>query len=896
MSRVQAAVAAKDTKTAKIELKNFLQKHPKSAQARFLLAQQLVINSEFTAAVPEFQRALDSGHPPQEVLPPMARAMVRAGELGRVIAMFKDEKLANPEAMASLGASVAMAMAMQGDTQGAMSLTDQALRAAPLSAPARLMKARLEAAAGRVDVGMQELDKLLQDQPGDGEAWATKGDFMLRLPGGQQAAVDAFGKALAINPHDAYALNALVAAQLALGNGDAAKKAVKQLREIAPGQFTTARSEGSVAYATGDHARAREIFQSLLRAAPTNVQLLLLAGENEMRLGAATQAEAMFAKASALAPSNGVARRLLAQAQLKLGQTSKALVTLAPLVDAPDANAEVLAMAAEARLMNGETKAADALYTRLGKLKPTDPRLRTIVATAGFGRGSDEAVLSELQDIATKDKGTSADMALIAANMQRGQPDAALNALAALDKKLPPEPRRQVLRGQILASKQDWAGARLAFEAALALDANNMPAVAALSALDARENKPELAMQRFQAVLKSQPNNAQAMVALAELAERQGTGQADALKLRNAAVKAAPGDPDARLALINHHFVRHDHDSALAAAQSAVASMPDNLDLLEMLGRCQIGKDQSSQALATFGKIINLTPKSAHGHALSAAVFLRDGDEESARRSIDRALQLAPGDTESLSLAISLAMRKRQPERALEIARKAQQLQPADALGWTLEGEIELNRGNLAQAVAAYRKAIDKNNAGTAPRKLYATLVRADKMADAAAFASQWLKSHPKDADFIYFMGDVAQARGDLAEAGKRFEETLVLAPEHLLALNNLAMLRLQARQPGAVTLAERAARVAPNEAAVLDTLAMAQAGENQLSAAITTQTRAVQIAPDAPDMRLALAKLLLQAGEKAKAKAELDRLAALGAGFKQQDEVARLLKSLGRG
>jgi hypothetical protein len=48
--------------------------------------------------------------------------------------------------------------------------------------------------------------------------------------------------------------------------------------------------------------------------------------------------------------------------------------------------------------------------------------------------------------------------------------------------------------------------------------------------------------------------------------------------------------------------------------------------------------------------------------------------------------------------------------------------------------------------------------------------------------------------------------------------------------------------------------------------------------------------------MRLALAKLLLQAGEKAKAKAELDRLAALGAGFKQQDEVARLLKSLGRG
>ncbi len=896
LARAKAAVAGKDAKTATIELKSFLQKHPKSAEGRYLLGQQLAASGEFAAAVPEFQRALESGHAKDEVIPPMARAILKTGDVGKLLSMFKDEKLAQPEAMASLGASVAMAMAVQGDTAGAKAHIDQVLNGAPKSVPARLMRARLEAAANHISEGMQTLDTLLAEQPGNAEVWSAKGDFMLRVPGGQQAAAGAFAKAVGIDPNDLHALNALVSVHMAMGNTEAAKKAMAQLKKAAPNKFDTARSEGALAYAVGDHARARELFQALLKAAPTNLQVLLLAGENELRLGATAQAEAMFAKASALAPTNGVARRLLAQAQLKQGQAAKALVTLAPLLDAPEASAEVLALAAEARLLNGEAKAADALYTQLAKLKPADPRLRTIVATAGFGRASDDAVFHELRDIATNDKGTTADMALVAAHMQRGQVDAALKALTAIDGKLPPEPRRIVMRGQILSSKKDWAGARQAFEAALALDAGYMPAHAALAALDARDGKPELATQRFQTLLKRQPNNANVMLALAELAEQQGTGQAEALKLRVAAVKAAPANVNARLALVNHHLTRRNFEPALEAAQSAVASMPDNLELLELLGRCQLSEHQSSQAIATFGKIINLTPKSPHGHALSAAAHLRNGDDESARRSIDRALQLSPDHVESLSLAVKVAMRKRQPVQALELARKVQMTRPADALGWMLEGDVESSRANATAAVAAYQKSIGKQNSAEAPRKLYATLVRANMPKDAATFADQWSKSHPRDAEFVYFMGDLAQTRGELAAATRLYERTLGLAPNHAWALNNLAMLRIQSKQAGAMEIALRASQAAPNEPAVLDTLAMAQAMENRLSEAIATQTRALELAPDAPDFRLSLARLLVQAGEKAKAKIELDKLRGLGTRFSRQDEVTKLLQSIGRG
>ena len=114
------------------------------------------------------------------------------------------------------------------------------------------------------------------------------------------------------------------------------------------------------------------------------------------------------------------------------------------------------------------------------------------------------------------------------------------------------------------------------------------------------------------------------------------------------------------------------------------------------------------------------------------------------------------------------------------------------------------------------------------------------------------------------------------------------------MALNNLAMVRLQRKQPGARALAERAVATAPQNPALLDTLAQAQAAEGQLDTALATQRSAVAAAPQTPALRLNLARILLQAGERAKAKAELDRLAALGDGFSQQADVRQLLQTLG--
>ena len=893
LARTRAEVAKADSTSARIKLKSLVQAHPKSGEARYLLGARLLADGDAAGAVLELQRAIDLKYTATLVLPTMADALVLSGQAQRAVLLGADTVLADAEAQARLQASVAQALAVLGNLPSANAAVARALAAAPTSAPALLIKARLAAMADDNAGALATLDQLLAAHPANAEAWALKGDFLLRQPDGRKAAMAAFQKALEIKPDQVYSMSALVALNMAQGHLDAARAQFTALKNAAPKQLNTGFLEANLAYAAGNHAQAREIYQALLRVLPENINLLLSAGENELKLNAPVAAEALFAKASALSPRNPLARRLLAQAQIRLGQAAKALVTLAPLLDAPDASADVLALAAQARLVNGQAKEADALYTRLAKLKPTDPQLRTLVASARFGRIDDNTVFSELQSIASDDQGSSADLALIGAHLRRGQLDAGLAALAALQRKRPTDSMPLHLRGQVLVMKQDTAGARKSFDAALALDGGYFPSIAALAALDLRDGQPDVAQQRFKTLLKTQPKNAAAMLALAELLARQHAPRADVQKQIMAAVQAAPADPDARVALIAHHFDGHDFDAALNAALAATVALPDNIDMLALLARCQMRVGQTHQAITAYGKIVSLQPRSARGHVGLADVYLQTNELDLARRSISRALELSPGLAEAQGQAIAVALQRKQFDAALEVARSMQAQRPADALGFALEGEIESRRGRWDAAAAALRKALDKQAPGAAAIKLHIALLRDGKADEAEQFAASWLKRQPKDTRFLFQLADAAQVGGNNALAEQRYQQILALQPEHVLALNNLAMLYIQMKKPGATALAERATRNAPDQPAFLDTLAQAHANDNHLKQAIEVQQRAVDLAHDDGLLLLSLARYQLQAGDNARAKAALDKLARQGTQFAQQDEVARLQKSL---
>jgi len=899
LAQVRTQIERQERDAALVSVKALLQQQPDLGPARLLLGQLLLERGEPATAEIELRRALELQQPEAAVLPLLARALLAGNKAALLVSQFGRSTLADPLAMAQLKTTVAEAEAAQDQLDAARDSLAQALRAVPGHAPARLLGARVDAVSGDLPAALAAVKAVLADQPQNADAWVMQGDLLARQTGPAAAPPEqlaqAYRQALAVQPAHAGAHAALIGLLLAQGDDAAARTQHGLMRQQLPKHPQTLLYEGQLVMRQGDLARAREVFQLLRRGAPDNLLLLQLAGQVELRLGAPAQAEVLLSRAVQLAPASAPARRLAARAQLALGQPARALTVLEPLTGAQTADAEALSLAAQARLMAGEADAAAALFQRAARIRPDDPRIRTAVALSNLQRGQGDTALAELQRVAADDaQGTSADMALIAVQMQRRAYGPALQAIAALDKKLPDQPLPAHLRGQVLVLQRDLPGARAAFTQALAKAPAYLPAVSALAALDLADGQSDAARARFQALLQAQPRLAAAHLALAELDQRSGAGR-DAVAARlEAGIQASPDDATLRMALVSHHLATANAKAAVAAAQAGLAKLPDDPGLLGLLGRGQLAAGDSQQALTSFNRLVGLQGRSPAAHLGLADAQLAAGDLTGARRSLQRVLEIDPDHLAAQRQGVVVAMRQQQPEQALALARQLQKRQPALADGWLLEGEVHIARQQWDPAVAALRQASAKADPLQSAVRLHQALQRAGRAADAQAMASAWLQAHPRDMLFLFHLGDEALRRQDWPAAEARYRQVLGINPAHALSLNNVAWLLLQQKQPGALALARRAVQVAPDQAALRDTLAQALAEVGQLPEAVGMQKQALALQPDDPNLRLRLARLYAQVNEKKLAKAELDRLAALGDRYPRQAEVAEVLKSLG--
>lgn len=882
----------KDPKAAVIELKNALDQNASSAEARFLLGRALLDVGDAAGAEVELKRALDLKHPEAQVVPLRARALLAKGEARRVTEEYGTTDLSDPMQNIELQTTLATAYASRGMMDEARTAVGKALAISPHFAPAILVNARLTVAGGNVDGALSAIDGLLQRAPDNVEALLFKADLLRAARGDRAAAIDLYRKALAVKPDLAEAHAALITTLLSNRDLDGARAQLGELKKVRPTAQQTQFLEAQIAFSASDFRQARDLIQTLLRAAPENVRALMLAGATELQLGAPSQAESFLSRAAQLAPQSIDSRRLLAEAYLRMRQPSKALATLQPLLEMKTPLPQVLALAAQAHLLEGDTKTAEALFARAAQMRPDDRRLNAALALSQIARGQADNGFGELQRLAAADEGRAVDMALITARIQRREFDAAMQAIDALQKKQPDSPVPLHLRGRVHVLKQDLDAARKAFEAALAKDETYVPAVGALAALDMRQGKADAAQARFAKLIERDPKNVPAMLALAELKQRAGAPAAEVSKAYADAVSAAPAaDTQARGAQVDYLTRQRDYKGALAAAQAAVAALPNNVEMLDRVARLQMSTGDRQQALSSFGKIVALRPDEALGYLGLANTRMQGEEYDAASRDVRRAIEKDPDSVPAHRLGIAIAMRQKRTDEALQLARQLQQRRPDDAVGFVAEGEIEASQKRWDASVAALKKGTIKRDGTTAATRLHSVLLAAQRAGEAGKFADAWLKDHPKDALFLFHLGDAALQANNMAQAESRYVEVMKMQPENAMALNNVAWLYLRQGKPGARALAEKAVRNAPTLAAARDTYAMVLAAERAFPQAIEESRRALALSGDAPGFRLNLARIYLDAGDKKAARVELDALAKMGDKFPAQFEVERLLK-----
>jgi cellulose synthase operon protein C len=892
LASARTALDQQDVPAAVIHLKNVLARDPDSGQARLLLGRALLRGGEPANALVELLRAQDAQVPEAQVVPDIARAMLATGDHAKLIAQHANLAWPDAAATADLKASLAAAYAAVGNADLARGAVAAALQAQPGYAPAIVVGARLSAAANDVDGALRQLDQVLSADAGNEAAGLLKGQMLLRARKDPAAALEQYLKVREAHQRSIAAHTAVVNLLVEQGKSAQARKEFEQLKSRAPNHPETLLLQAGFAFEDQDFKATRELTDRLLAMGPNNGRVLLLAGAAEYRLQRYTLAQGLLGRAMKAAPEAITPRQLLARAFLRDGLPDKALEVLQPLIDTPKADATSLSLAGEAYLQAGDAKRSELAFQRALKTAPADTELRTAAAVAQLGRGEGGDAIAQLQAIAQEDSGASANLALVSAKFQQQDAKGALQAIADLEKKMPTRALPHELRGRVLAQLGDAAGAAASFNTALAKEPNHFSAAVGLAALDFSAGKPELARQRFEAMIKADPKDFRPRLALAQLDTQLGAPQATVAAQLTQAIKAAPAQPQPHLALIDHLINNLDYQEALRAAQEATAAMPTDLRVMGALGHTQLLAGEGQRAVSTLKQLAGLQPKNPVPLTRLAEALVATKDTDGAMQALRQAVAAQPDDLPAQrSLALLLAD-KRSAE-AMAIARSIQQRLPKDPAGFMLQAEIEERAKNWAGAATAYQAALQRRQATEIAIRLHGALSAAGKGGDAARVASDWQKSNPKDAAFVFYLGDQALAAKNWSKAEELYRAVLALKPNNAVAMNNVAWLLASQRKPGAVEMAERAVALLPERAALLDTLAFAQEADNKLDLAVITQQRAVQLEPKAPGLRLHLAQLLAKQGNKAEALKLLDGLERLGATFPEQAEVAALAKTL---
>ena len=890
----QRSEAKKDYKAAVLQYKAALQLDPNSAEVRLLVGTGLLSAGDPVGAAVELTKALDQKVPQAKVLPALSRALLLTGDYKTLTSSYGDITLDDKPAQAALKVNVARGWGALNNRPKTEAAVAAALAAVPNDGPALVLVSSLAAGRGEFDKALATLNDVLAKDGALADGWMLQGEILLVKNNNREGAEAAFRKVLSLEKAYLQAHAALVSMLVADGNLAAAKAQASELRDLLPQHPQTQFIDAYLAYLDRDLPKAKELLLQLLRIVPDNLAVLQMAGVVEAQQGALVLAESHLLKALSINPDLTAARVNLARVYIAVEQPAKALETLKPLLAVGVASADAHAVAGDALLRLGNAAGAEEQYNSASKLNPGDVRSRTASALARMSRGESGAGFEDLSALATKSTDTYPDLALISARLKRSEFSAALVAVEALTKKAPKDARSYEIRGRILVAMKDYPAARAAFEQALKIDPNLYAATSNLTQLDLKQKQPARARERLEAGIAADPRNYYLRLLLADVRANGGADLAELRAILGDAVKNAPTAAEPRLQLIELLLRERQFKDALVVAEDATASIPNDIALLDVAGRAYMKSGNSERAISSFRKIAGLAPGSASAYIRLAGVYRTLGQQSLAETAWKKALELEPASRLAQAGWVDYMLAMNRQGDALKFTAALQRKTPELAEPYLLEAGAQMRSKAPDAAIAALRRGLAAvKGRSDIPLTLYMLYGKTGRDAEADRFAADWLKKEPTDASFDLEVSTVASARGDLEQAEFHLRRALANRPDYVAALNNLAWLLVQRGKPGAVELAQKATDLMPNQAPLLDTLALALVADKRPGEALPLQKRAVALSPGDNAMHLNLAKIALQAGDKALARTELERLRALGDAFKEQDKVSELMKAI---
>lgn len=593
----------------------------------------------------------------------------------------------------------------------------------------------------------------------------------------------------------------LAGVYLSQSNLTAGESAIAKAAELSPPRSTRQLQYFNFLAQRGETNEALALLDKVIKAAPDFVTARLrraqiaLAERDFALVG--TEISAVLNRD----PINIEARVLQAQLRLARHDPEKALAIMDQLIKQfPDA-AQLQYQAAVVSLANQNAAQAQLRLDRAFELNPGAADVVLLRGRLYLARGQADEVIKSVQGLIARDATVRPAYPLLGeAFVAKGEMDRALAVFRDYESRFKNDPAGPLNLGLVLLRNKDVEQARAAFERAVVMRPDFLPAVEQLVRIELSSSNTRAAISRAQTLVDQQPKSAEARVLLgqAQLAAK------DAKQAEASFEKAIELDPQlasSYLLLAQVYDSTNRREEAIARLKGLLKERPDDQKALMMLG-------------------VLLTKKGSYEEAASSyeALLKKHG-------SFSPALN---------NLAYLYSEKLNKLDRAYDLARRSRDLLPndpriADTLGWIL-----FHRHEYSQALVYLEES-------------------AGQLAENGEVQYHRGMAH-------YAMGHEAQARSALQLALKldpkaewRDEITSRLAVLDASDTGN---------DPSTLKRLEQLAASDKGDVILLSRLARAQEGAQKWDDALVSYRRAASANPDAASPLVGQARVLAMKGD----------------------------------
>ncbi len=880
--RAVAELQAGNPNVAWIEVRNALQRDPDNLAARLLIG-RMHLGAGDAAQAETHLRRVHNAQPDTQTELLLARALLMLGRHQDVLQVASGDS-GTPEEIAQRALYRTEAHLGLGQFDQAEQGFNAILANQPSSRAARYGLARVMVGRGDLDAARERLTPLVADESGFRQGWMLLGEIHRR----QNRPVDALS---ALDRAETIAADDtlwLMRAQILLSTGDIERARENIDRALARnGNNTQARYLLAVIeFTSGNYTAAKEAFLRVEDQLRDQPQAMLLGAMIRYRTEELAQAELGLRRYLSVEPANHEVRQFLATLLLRGGRPREALDALQPLMAARPDEVAVLELAASAYNRLGDLNRAAEIFQRIAASgdRPLRQRAETMLSLLGVGGESDPMLEEALSD------DLSRGIVLVLDYLRTNEVAAARAAIAPLRLAHPDNPIVLNLDGGVALAEGNQDQARRNFEDAVRLDPSFAPAADNLDRLDLAQGNRPAVEQRLRSRLAAAPDDERSIIRLAAflLGDQRGD---EAVRILEEARARLPQSAPILGQVIALRLSRDESAEAAALVDQILESGVDDPAILGLLGGALQQLGNPRRAVEVYRRLAEQRGDSIEAQLQLARALILAEQPDEGRRILDSARALDPEDERPVLALIEVALRQGDTERAIELARSLGNRDQVAA--GRLQAALMQQSQRPAEAVPILARLLQEAPSSDIAMQLFFARGRAGQQAEAIGGLRDWLRSNPGDDRIRQLLATTLLTTGDYGGAVEEYQQLLTRNENDAAVLNNLAWALDQLGRPEALDYARRAHALAPESAAITDTLGWLQVRSGQIAEGVVLLERATQQEPENFDMQYHLAYALHQAGRGDEARAILDRILAADQAFSRSAEAQRLADQL---